>query len=305
MEHIYHYTTLQGLYGMLNSPCNIIDNNLSNHQERNAFKMWATSIFNLNDPMEFMNGYIYIQKKIREIECELDINKSYRISNLFSFSSKTNKKIRDMLFEKVYSSELCPFVISFSHNQSSLPMWRMYGGDACGVCMQFDNIGYKIYGTDITNFDVKIIHKLNATNITYGKLDSAHFITSYLRKTYSEYNKDLEKKSPDSIIDYMLETYMIMFVFTAPFIKVQDYEYENEVRLVKYVEKTDEVKMRINNRGNIINYIEVPIPIEYLKIIEIGPCANFNLVKLNIMQMLKKYEVDIPIVKSNISYRQY
>ena len=87
--------------------------------------------------------------------------------------------------------------------------------------------------------------------------------------------------------------------------EVQDYEYENEVRLVKYVEKTNEVKMRINNRGNIISYIEVPIPIEYLKRIEIGPCANFNLVKLNIIQMLKKYGVDIPIVKSNISYRQY
>lgn len=83
MECIYHYTTLQGLYGMLNSPCNIIDNNLSNQQESNAFKMWATSIFNLNDPMEFMSGYKSIQNKIKEIERELNINKSYRISNLF------------------------------------------------------------------------------------------------------------------------------------------------------------------------------------------------------------------------------
>ena len=48
---IAHYTTMEGFVGLLNS----VD--VSNGEP--MLKMWASNIFALNDPSEFMHGYKY------------------------------------------------------------------------------------------------------------------------------------------------------------------------------------------------------------------------------------------------------
>lgn len=102
-----------------------------------------------------------------------------------------------------------------------------------------------------------------------------------------------------------------MILELATIVKDNSYEYENEYRCVislpthpAIAMKTPKIiEYRMSN-GNIIPYIKVDVPINCLKKIIIGPCSNYNMVRMSLKLMMKTYGIpDIDIAKSNVPYR--
>ena len=288
MEKIYHYTTLTALMGMLSNPTEL--------EGEKSLIMWASSILTLNDPTEFRLGYHFIKSKLPKIEKELQIEDTYKLSSIFQDKTKA-KDIDNSFLENMHLSKFLPYVISFSRKGDFLPMWKMYGDNAKGVCLCFNNLEYKYLDNDI------IMNKVNAINVCYGGLNFEY--DNFLYRWYKKYYQDV-KNNRSIVFEKKIEYVSAMFVACAPLIKNVDYQYEDEVRLVKIANNKNSVLFRQNARGSIVPYIEVPIPIKYLLEIKMAPCSDYNSIKGSLQQMLKAYGVEkrVKITPSDVSYRE-
>ncbi len=66
----------------------------------------------------------------------------------------------------------------------------------------------------------------------------------------------------------------------------------------------NDVKYRIDAKGRLIPYMLIRIPTTKLKKIVVGPCADYNSVKLMIDTVLLQHGIkDVTIVKSEVPYR--
>ena len=289
MEKVYHYTTLTALMGMLSNPIEM--------EGEKSLIMWASSILTLNDPTEFKLGYNHIKSKLLIIEKELQIEDKYKISSIFQDKTKA-KDIDNMFLENMHLSNYLPYVISFSKKGDFLPMWKMYGDNAKGVCLCFNNMEYKYLDNNIF-----IENKVNAIDVCYGGLNFDY--DNFLYRWYKKFYKDA-KNNRNKLFEKKIEYVIAMFVACAPLIKNVDYQYEDEVRLVKCAKNENCVLFRQNVHGSIVPYIEVPIPIKYLIEIKIGPCSDYNSIKGSLLHMLKAYGVEkrVKIISSSVSYRE-
>lgn len=113
---LYHYTTVSGLKGIIESGC-----------------LHATNIRYLNDSKEFIFGLDYFSK-------------------IFSSSGKgpsLDKPIYDHLIDTLFRKAFCDvrhggqelnsFVVSFSSKPDLLSQWRAYGKENAGYCIKFNH----------------------------------------------------------------------------------------------------------------------------------------------------------------------
>lgn len=107
-----------------------------------------------------------------------------------------------------------------------------------------------------------------------------------------------------------------MIIILSPIIKHSCFEYEKEHRMVASIKINRDidgkiiipqfVKYRMNKNGNIIPYIEIEIPIESIKEIILGPCANSDIIGNSLsLEMDSCGFGRIPIIPSSLPYRRY
>lgn len=104
---IYHYTTQQGLLGILESKC-----------------LWASRIQHLNDSTEFLLGLERVIEHLRHGRVN-DATDQERVEELVEYA------------QDLGGSSVC--VASFSEDGDQLSQWRAYGGVAGGVAIGFDS----------------------------------------------------------------------------------------------------------------------------------------------------------------------
>ena len=122
-EIAYHYTTIETLFEMLKNV------EWNKQLEERYLKFWASSIYAMNDPQEFMLGYKILQDSLLpKIEKKLKIRDSYlKLSNLAQiFGYNDNNKWNKELIEQIYTKHEIPFIVSFSNNKDFLSMWKAY-----------------------------------------------------------------------------------------------------------------------------------------------------------------------------------
>lgn len=102
-----------------------------------------------------------------------------------------------------------------------------------------------------------------------------------------------------------------MILELATIIKSNSYDYEDEYRCVIPLSTHPVIAMktpklfeyRMSN-NIIIPYIKVDVPFKCLKKIIIGPCSNYNMVRMSLKLMMNTFGIpDIKIEKSNVPYR--
>lgn len=289
---IAHYTTMEGLVGLLNSR--------TQDKGETMLKMWATNIYALNDPTELLHGYDVIQKWLPQIELELNVNDKDRLSNIWSICTtrkKTDSYYNNLLKESLYNQEYSAYILSFSRKMDDLAMLRMYSQEATGVCLVLSS--------------GMVQEACNLYDVCYDeKFENIIFTPFEMFKTvYKQYLDRLREKQLNNKekFKFMLNHLVTYIMLIAPYIKRSDYSYEEEIRFAKPYKITDDIKFRTNRNGNLIPYKEVNIPFKAIKKIIIGPCANYNVSKYVIEQKLKSMGIsDIPkIVKSEKEYRIY
>lgn len=116
-EYFYHYTTVEGLRGIIENKC-----------------LWATEIGFLNDPSETH----YIEDIIRQI-CKKspDCKKIYDYFNSESYKS-------------LFFDNTSKYIISMSEARDSLSMWNYYA-KGNGYCIKFKKS--ELYKTNLSDED--------------------------------------------------------------------------------------------------------------------------------------------------------
>ena len=307
MERVFHYTTMDALLKLIES--------IKDSSDKNSFVFRATNIFFLNDPQEYIYGQKVLMDVLKEIEYDKDVKNEFRLSSFFSrHPNKSEDEWLKILRNSIIDNEESPYVISFSRNEDSLPMWLNYGDNGKGVSLAFAEYRSKFIGENydpksIDDMVVDIYDSLGTHDVSYKDFENKD---NPLRKNLDYmYDYYLEKKN--SIPQEELQELQIgmlrgLTIVHAPYIKTVYYSGENEARLAKSrnnKEKPYELKFRSNIKGHIVPYIDIEIPVKQLDYVRIGPLANKDLLRKAIEMIKKKYNLEFDIKESDINYRDY
>ena len=263
----------------------------------------------MNDPTEYQYGYYLLANKLLpQIEKDLRIkDNSLKLSRIWSNNNETKKNPaiwHDFLIKDNMEKYQIPFVISFSKQQDFLPMWNTYANSGNGIALGFNHYEWS-FTPDIKNdYKVEVFRKLHAKDVDYGEIGEIPYkVILDLYKNY--YKKVSAMEDYQERFNYMIQQLSTFSVIVSPYIKHKAYQYEQEVRLIKFKNDLKDVKYRCNEKGHIIPYIEIPIKKEYLAKIIIGPCADFESVCRTLKSELLQLRIDVPIIKSAVPYRNY
>ena len=275
--------------------------NISKKGEYYYITFWGSSIYAMNDPSEFVYGYnLLIETMLPAIEKELRIdNDDMKLSKIWKQISDVNptdwyRKLK----EAIYESHQYPFIVSFSKKKDDLPMWNAYSDKGKGVCLCFSD-----YDWSFKHNEVQLLNKLHASEVSYGGIDES--VKKVICKLYQDYyNQYRIIPDKNQRVCEMTKDLAALAVIASPYHKHEAYSYEDEARLIKFKDENHEVKYRTSKQGNFIPYIEVPIRLDYLNQVIVGPCSNSIAIIRELKSMLKKYDIS-NIEPSKIPYREY
>ena len=272
MERVFHYTTMDTLLKLIES--------IRDSSDKKSFVFRATNIFFLNDPHEYIYGQKILMDVLKEIEYDKDVKYELRLSSLFSrhperSEDEWQRALRNGIFNNGYS----PYVISFSRNEDSLPMWLNYGDNGKGVCLAFAEYRSKLIDDNynpksIDTMVVDIYDSLGTHDVYYNDVDNKeNSLRKNLDYMYDYYLEKVNNIPQKELLDLQIGMLRGLTIVHAPYIKTEYYSGEKEVRLAKSIKRNDrkkpyEIKFRSNAKGHIIPYIDVEIPKKQLDYVE-------------------------------------
>lgn len=293
MENVMfcHYTSMPAHTSILKS--------INVNDKEKSLIMWASSIYAFNDPTEMGYAYPYIQNKIKEYEDLHSTKESYRISTYMEDIklSRFSSVPEEVFISHIYNERKTPFVISFSEIMDELPMWKMYGDNGSGVCVVFDESTLaEIYGDMLS--DVVYIGREKQNRTT------EIILPTIIENECTQCYKDLENiHTPEEIATRKIVSWGTLCAAIGAYLKNGSYYYEKEQRFVQFDTTFSKREFRNSIHGNIISYLEVPIPLAAIKEIIVGPCTDTNITYSGLVPLLKSKNIDIEIHKSQIPYR--
>lgn len=298
MELVYHYTSIESFQKMIES--------ISYDGNEHHLTFWATSIYAMNDPMEFLHGYKLLKESvIPNIEKEMNItDETLRLSYIWKkvIGKTAPREDKDYMIRHIYDNHKNPFIISFSRNKDSLPMWNAYSNRGKGVCLCFNNMEYVINTNGGANIEVDVLHRLHAMDVTYGKIGDE--VKNVATRLYKEYYLKYKDISDIQQRIQMMSNYLVaMIVVFSAYLKNEAYQYEQEVRLVEFKEDPKDVYYRVGKNGQLKPYIEVKVNLKYLEKVIVGPCADSESVIRGLKNQLRCYGIK-DITPSTVPYRE-
>lgn len=246
LTHLYHYTTMEALVN------GIIGLSRETGKE---LCLRATHAQYLNDPTELKIGKDCQQQLITKIAEKIGTT-----TNGDTFS----KQLRD-----VYDNS---FLVSFSENEDSLPMWSMYGGNGQGIALEF------------------------ATPIE----TDCH--SKWLVKC--EYDATTMVKRANEILSLDLKS-GLLYIALFPFIlKDAAYSYEKEYRLAGFI---PDMPTHYRHKGGLaIPYKEIYFSKDRLTGIIIGPATSQQRVEDSLRNFLNAAGMEnVNIKRSSVPYRTF
>lgn len=303
---LYHYRSVEAFVGMINGGKTIASK--SDHEKIDkSLLFWASSVYTMNDPSEMLYGYDMVTKMINKADDKKILTPYYNQIVITDYTEEQKKKI---FMDHFFNAEKTPYAISFSlskdtesesDNDEDLFMWSMYGDAGKGVRLGFDlnTKAKKVIGEKKENSTFLVCYDVDMFEEHYYPL-----LLQQIKDSYDDLEAIKDKK--DAIWE-KLAVIASIYTLYCSLIKNPKYKNENEWRIVTLSNNISLDDVKIRTRGAlIVPYIELLIPIRYLKEIVIGPCCDFDLQKRNIELALKSYGIDvskISISKSEIPYR--
>lgn len=241
IDTFYHYTTIDALVNGITK---------EDTEAGKEICLRATHSRFVNDPEE-------IKKGVRLISLLLEQH---------SPSKSQEKYFREIM--RLYENQ---FLISFSENEDSLPMWNAYSNRSTGIAIGFDRIKSR------STKDVVL-------KCWYDTTEFAKEMEYYLNSENFE------------IVSFALLKYM------PQILKNQAFDYEKEIRLIGDF-KDAKVKFREKN-GYIIPYKEIYFSKEQVNTITLGPCQYPENAEFSLRQLLNSRGFEhVKIKKSLIPFR--
>ena len=260
----YHYTSLDTFKKMLEKSIET-----DKYGETNIVIQATHSKF-LNDPTETR------------------LFKEALLKAVTNFAKSKGEDLSEAEIEKFnyYYSIDGVFIFSLSVLEDNLIMWRGYGDNGRGVCLEFD-----FTPSTPTNQDGIIYPIITPEECIYVNPDDFDIDHEIIEKTYNT----LKSKQ-----DTIKAAGKIAFGHRYGAIhKHEDYKSEQEFRIVLCDDSKTELR-----EGTLIPHVKYPIPVQYLKRVIIGPRANVGYTKdLLSIVMRVKYIDTIQIERSKVNYK--
>lgn len=280
MEKLYHYTSIDTLYNMLEKS---IVTDYETKDNIQYLKMWATHIEYLNDETE------------REIFTDAFKKQVYEYAHIHK-TSLTKEQIERL-------ESLCRFdayIISLSEHKDDLNMWRGYGGNGVGINIEFDLSKINRFYETVKSMYYKMEFAYRALECKYFQSEQCEIENSLIECIYNYMLKSKDNDemfTEDIILKRKIEDLTIISKHSA-------YESEKEWRF-KCTPK--HFPNHIISNGIIKPYIEFRIPLDAITSITIGPCIKEDYKIKSIIEfvnrkfVLKKDKIEVKF--SNIPYR--
>ena len=277
MDKLYHYTSIETLYNMLEK--SIIPDKDTQVQYLN---MWATHIKYLND------------------ETERDLFTNVLKQKVCDYAKKSATPLNDNQLQEL--DNLCDvdsYIISLSDLQDDLNMWRGYGGNGIGANLEFDFCSVPaFYGTKKQN-QYKTEHVYEPLKCCYFRPDECEIEESLIKHIthYLLYKDGTREDLKVDGIKIMRDVRDL-----AAISKHAAYKSEGEWR---FVCNSGSIPKHIIANGVIKPYIEFPIPLSSISSITIGPCIKGGYKEVSIKHYIKeKLGSCFEVKTSKIPYRR-
>lgn len=274
LEHVCHYTTIEALLNGI-----IVKNPLQLGQD---ICLWGTDATYLNDMTELKIGGRFLKEILSK--------------HFLKFDNETE-------VDGVHDDLPQSFVTSFSLQRDFLPMWSMYGKNGTGISLCFD-VNYLqnkdkcelkkcIYLTDELRDQFETYLDGFEPIFVSAKRFCFILVLLFIFSLFGDGGKAVES----------CMTFVNPFLELAIVLKHEAYLYENEYRLIKSEQNSDNVKFRIG-KNLAIPYIEQYFPKEALREIIVGPNTDMNRTIRSIKTFLKSTGFEHVVVSpSSVPYR--
>ncbi|TND55340.1 hypothetical protein CF123_05395 [Aeromonas veronii] len=267
---IYHYTSVDGLKGILNS---------------SGVKLWMTDTRFLNDKEEIAHGVKLVSLLIQKYHK----NNYHDLSEAPSNTEFLARILHEIEERKFYS-------VSFSSEIEQLSQWLAYCPAQGGYAIGFDKELLKKHIEAIEgNY---CIHPVNY----FDNLDSLHKKVYSITSNYVSINKSNWTKRDLDIYDLVPE--IEQFIATS---KQSCFKTENEVRVyTSKLKNQNNYIVEFYNKGSITApYTPLEVDKDLIKEVVIGPMQHQDLAEIALEEFKKVNNYDFTILKSKIPYRGY
>jgi len=260
---LYHYTGIDSLQKIVESK-----------------KLWASSIFHLNDASELRYAIDLLKKEMNK---HFKNNQNDELKKIVHNFYSLLDSISLANYDRNNQNYLSAFVFSLSEEKDLLSQWRGYALEGKGVSIGFNsqNINEKIIHQKLIL--AKCIYKKEERDSIISKLCNSLIKEFKTKKTvFSDYTSQEEAK-------YLLEKITrIIKIFV--FIKNEKFSEEKEWRILWVFPEVVNVEFREGDT-TLIPYIKIDInnldnPKSLFNEIKIGPSQNQDLSHLSLTYLL-------------------
>ena len=271
--NVYHYTSLEGLLGIIKS-----------------HSLWATNIYFLNDKQESYHGCKCFRNTVIQLSGDVisEENKPILLKALDIYENESDLS-KNLPLKHVYS-------ISFCKDDDKLSQWRGYGSKQ-GISIGFDK-------DKLIDFVGNVHLNCMADEIIYTSEKETVQMSKKLKDFFGSSQRGLLNEMDHFAT--LTSTYSHLSKL-IPFFKDSGFSEEDEFRLVftPYI-CLPEVHFRVNNNGLVPYIILHNDTLKYLpiKTITLGPTKDYDFVKSGVRMLLDSQGYNnVDIKESNIPYR--
>lgn len=259
---LYHYTSIQALYSILdNLIMKVPEEAGQNSIDYYHFCLWGSHVAYMNDPTENQ----FFTEALRKALSIYEENKG--------LSSKSP------FIQQICNFFDCgeqPYVVSFCEEEKALSMWRSYGANACGAAICFSYEKMKEYLSQEKDVWLYKIIYANESDLV------SSFKDEQLKEIWGKINIAPSINGYNKGIGFKLD---LSGIFSnKKFYKHKAYQDEKEWRLVSMQIKQSGFTVR---NGLIVPYYKFVLPLKLIDRIIIGPCAEQTLNQQSIELLLK------------------
>lgn len=280
-EPLFHYTSIQGLIGILTDR-----------------KIWATNISHLNDKQELFEARDMFREAIDTLQKSIDSSPEPAIRPP---DYRKNPKIKfiGLVYDFLdLARELSIFVCSFSREGNQLSQWRGYCPNAYGFSIGFDYVKLKLQAKK---------QKFFLRECVYQKKEQRKIVDDYVQ---TKIVPSLSNLGSDAEMAKMALKAFSEILEILPTIKNGHFAEEKEWRLISSAfDPPSTIKFRPGKTA-IIPYCEFQLaeegedlPVECIKI---GPTPNKDESLLSLKTLLRKEKMLewAKVNHSDIPYRE-
>ena len=239
----------------------------------------------LNDESEF----VHIHEIVKSCLKEKMYSKKFKEQIL-----SINDIIEKLMGDETYPSKENYYILSFSANPDSLPMWSYYtkNKQSDGYNIEFDANVLMPFLKGNTNVETKLI------KLIYKTSEKKRIVSDLLDNLHEMYVKlgDVPNRN-----DIVLLSFEVSIKMISKYFKHDAFEYEDEYRII--VEAPAEYEKVIEKDDVFVPYIELDFPKESVKCINISPTLSKRNPQIGLRTLLKNNGYDCNIIHSTIPFR--